>query len=76
MYKNIPGQFVAGIQAELKTFEKVHFNFVRREANTVAHRLAKLATAHVSDVTDEIWLDFVPPVIGDIVRGEENILSL
>ena len=67
------GHFVKGIQAEMQAFEKVYFNYVRRDANNAAHRLAKLATAYVMD---ETWLEFVPPIVRDIARGEENIPSV
>ncbi|XP_059441722.1 uncharacterized protein LOC132174026 [Corylus avellana] len=67
------GLLVEGIQGEMRTFETAQFNFVRREANKAAHRLAKLATTHVTDAT---WLDSVPPEVCCIVRGEANISSL
>ena len=34
------GHFVKGIQAEMQAFEKVYFNYVRRDANNAAHWIA------------------------------------
>jgi hypothetical protein len=39
-----------------------------REVNFAAHRLAKMATAHV---IDQSWLESVPPDVYGIVGREE-----
>jgi hypothetical protein len=55
----------------LGTLENASFSHVLRDANNVAHVLAKLATTHVTDST---WLGDTPPSISDIVRREQHLL--
>ena len=64
------GHFVEGIKSEMRSLETASFLHVKREGNTVAHRLAKMATTHAAKNT---WLENVPPDIYGIVRGEEII---
>jgi hypothetical protein len=47
-------------------------NFVRREANEAAHRLAKAA---ITDVSDRIWRDTTPNCISGVVSMERLALS-
>ena len=65
--------FVEGIKTERRVLESTMFTYVRREANTVAHTLAKMANTRA---TDNTWLEFVPPDIYGIVRREESFPSL
>ena len=62
------GHFIEGVQSEIRSMGDVSFIFVQRNANTVTHTLAKLATTHVTDVT---WSEEIPPVICGIVGREE-----
>lgn len=50
---NSYGHFVEGIQSEMRAFETAQFIHVNKEANNIAHRLAKLAITHVINAT---WL--------------------
>jgi hypothetical protein len=68
---SLHGQFVEGIQSKMKALEEVQFNYVKRGANNVAHWLAKLATTLV---TDETWMDSVPPVICVLFEGKKTSL--
>jgi hypothetical protein len=46
--------------------------FVHREANEVAHRLAKAAITYVND---RIWRDYTPYCISDVVLIKFSTLS-
>jgi ribonuclease HI len=69
------GNVIEGIKSEMRKFEYVCFSHVVREANSAAHQLAKMATAHV---IDQSWLAPVPPDVDvyGIVRREEYIPPL
>ncbi len=45
---------------------------VRREANTVAHKLAKFALAQLLDVS---WLDECPGVIRHVILAEQDFID-
>jgi hypothetical protein len=66
-YTSRYGNTIEGIQSEMRKFEYVCFSHVVREANFAAHRLAKMATAHV---IDQSWLESVPPDVYGIVGRE------
>jgi hypothetical protein len=65
------GHLIDCIHSELRTLEQARFIHVRREANSAAHLLAQLATAHVTLST---WLGYAPLSVGDIVRREQPLL--
>jgi hypothetical protein len=65
------GHIIDCIRRETNSLENARFIHVKREANNVAHTLAKLATTHVTMST---WKGDVPPSIGDIVRREQSPL--
>jgi hypothetical protein len=67
------GHFLEGIQFVMNGFESVYFTHVTREANNVAHWLAKLATTHAIDST---WLENARLEICCIIRREIPIPSL
>ena len=65
------GHIIDCIRRELSCFENASVIHVRREANIVAHTLAKLATTHVTLST---WRGDIPPCVADIVRREQSLL--
>jgi hypothetical protein len=67
------GQFIECIQRELCGLENARLMHVMKDANNVAHMLAKLAITHVTMST---WLENVPPSVGDIVRREQSLPCL
>jgi hypothetical protein len=72
-YASKCGHFVEGIKSLFKGFKTTSFFCVIIKANNVAHRLAKMATTHV---TDNTWLENAPSDICNIVQREESISSL
>jgi hypothetical protein len=65
------GHIIDCIRRKTSSLEQVRFIHLKREANTAAHTLAKLATTHVILST---WRGDVPPSVGDIVRREQSLL--
>jgi ribonuclease HI len=61
------GHLIDDIRRMLQSFTRWKCNFVHREANEAAHRLAKAATM---DVNDKIWRNITPNCISDIVLME------
>lgn len=45
---------------------------VKRDANEVAHRLAKMAQTSTDDTS---WVEFIPPCIRDIVLSDQGVLE-
>jgi ribonuclease HI len=66
------GHLIDDTRRILESFSQWKCQFVRREANEAAHRLAKAATI---DVNDRIWRDAPPSCISDIVLMERLALS-
>jgi ribonuclease HI len=66
------GHLIDDTRRILESFPQWKCQFVRREANEAAHRLAKAATI---DVNDRIWRDAPPSCINDIVLMERLALS-
>jgi hypothetical protein len=64
---NDAGHFVEGIIAEIQGLRGVSMVHVGREANSVAHFLAKEAS---STVIDSVWLEEIPSCILHIVLRE------
>lgn len=58
---------VENIRAAAVNAHQISFNFCFREANNVAHRLAKWAS---SSVCCNVWFDGGPPWIMDIVSSD------
>ena len=60
------GLIVEDARALSSNLEKVQFNRVKRQSNSIAHALTHLAQ-HCADL--EVWMESVPPAI-------EHLLSL
>jgi hypothetical protein len=61
------GHFTDDIRSVLYSLRSFRVIHVKREANFVAHMLAKAAVFYVSD---SIWLEETPPPVSDIVLKE------
>jgi ribonuclease HI len=66
------GHLIDDTRRILADFTRWKCNFVRREANEAAHRLAKAA---ITDVGDRMWSVTTPNCISDIVSMERLALS-
>ncbi|XP_059436227.1 uncharacterized protein LOC132169166 [Corylus avellana] len=67
------GHLIDDTRGILRSFSSWRCNFVYRNANEAAHRLAKAA---ITDISDRIWRDTTPNCIRDIVLMEQSVLSL
>ncbi|XP_059461784.1 uncharacterized protein LOC132190750 [Corylus avellana] len=66
------GHLVDDIRMEIQTFTSWKVAYVRREANHVAHMLARMAT---TQIMDRLWT-FVPPdCIAETIVSEQTALS-
>lgn len=62
------GHLIDDVKTGLNVYSKWKVEHVHREANKVAHNLAKLA---IQQATDSVWLDEGPSCIGDILLVEQ-----
>ncbi|XP_059454956.1 uncharacterized protein LOC132185163 [Corylus avellana] len=62
------GQLIEDVRIGLNAIPMWNVEHVHREANKVAHRLAKLALTQANDI---VWLEEEPPCIRDIVLTEQ-----
>jgi hypothetical protein len=67
------GHLVEDTRSILQSFPSWKCDFVHREANEAAHRLAKAATTYISD---RMWWNYTPDCISDIILVERTALSL
>ena len=58
---------IEDIKILLLSFTEWQAQHVRRSENSIAHRLAKMATRNV---IDKIWRDVAPDCISDIIQAE------
>jgi hypothetical protein len=67
------GHLVEDTRSILQSFPSWKCDFVHREANEAAHRLAKAATTYISD---RMRWNYTPYCISDIILVERTTLSL
>lgn len=58
------GHILDGIKSGLESFRSANIVHVKRDANSVAHGLARAAVTHI---VDSIWMEEISPQIYDIV---------
>jgi ribonuclease HI len=61
------GHILEGIKSGLQSFRSANIVYVKREANSAAHGLARAAVTHI---VDSIWMEEIHPQIYDIVIRE------
>jgi hypothetical protein len=69
---NLFGHLIVDTRACLSQVLSYSVLHVQIEANTVAHKLAKLA---LSQLLDEVWLDECPFVIRNVIIAEQDAID-
>ncbi|XP_062155083.1 uncharacterized protein LOC133863104 [Alnus glutinosa] len=62
------GQLIIDTKSILSSLDSVSFQHVKRDANKVAHCLAKFA---LSQMLDKVWVEDCPPIIQPIVLAKQ-----
>jgi len=62
------GQLIMDTKSIMSSLDFVSFQHVKRDANKVAHCLAKFA---LSQMLDKVWVEDCPPIIQPIVLAEQ-----